>query len=239
MIGKYINRVLFNFGLTITFVNDLKNDKDFMYLYNLCKPYTMTSIERMYALYNSLNYVIENNINGDFVECGVWKGGSAMLIAEFLSIKNITHKKIIMYDTYEGMTLPSEKDIDFNGKKAKELYKDTWCYSSLEEVKSNMSLTNFDQNNIIYIKGKVEETIPKLIPCSSIALLRLDTDWYDSTIHELNFLYPLLEKKGILIIDDFGFWAGAKKAVLEYFNKNEITMNLSRIDYTGRVGIKY
>ena len=98
-----------------------------------------------------------------------------------------------------------------------------------------MALTKYPENNIIYVKGKVEETIPKIIP-SKIALLRLDTDWYESTKHELNHLYPILSKNGVLIIDDYGYWAGAKRAVDEYFFDEQILLN--RIDSDARIGIK-
>lgn len=252
MIGKLTNRLLANFGYEVVktklAVTDITNDKVFMKLYDVCKPYTMTSVERMYALYLSLNYIVDNNIDGDFVECGVWKGGSSMLIAEFLASKNIAHRKIFMYDTFEGMSAPTEKDVDIIretsaekllAQNSKEVSDSVWCYSSLDEVKRNMGLTRFNQNNIVYVKGKVEDTIPHTMPNNELALLRLDTDWYESTKHELNHLFPLLQQKGVLIIDDFGHWDGAKKAVLEYFEKNKVQMLLNRIDYTGRIGIKY
>ena len=91
--------------------------------------------------------------------------------------------------------------------------------------------------NIIYIKGKVEETIPEIIP-GKISLLRLDTDWYESTLHNLNHLFPLLSKGGILILDDYGHWQGARKAVDEYLEKNNVKILLNRIDYTGRIAVK-
>ncbi len=224
---------------------DIK-DKEFWEIYNLCSSYTMTSVERMFALYSSVNYVLKNNIKGDFVECGVWRGGSAMLIAKILSKKNITDRKIYLYDTFEGMTEPTEKDVDLKGKNAKDSYEEIlknsnepgWCFANLIDVKSNMNLTKFTENNIIYVEGKVENTIPSIVPPSSIALLRLDTDWYESTKHELNHLYPKIENNGVLIIDDYGHWEGCKKAVDEYFNENKINILLNRIDYTGRVAIK-
>jgi hypothetical protein len=85
--------------------------------------------------------------------------------------------------------------------------------------------------------GKVEDTIPADIP-EKIALLRLDTDWYESTKHELIHLFPRLQKGGVLIIDDYGFWKGARKAVDEYFAENNIQILLNRIDDTGRMAIK-
>ncbi|MCU0437170.1 MAG: TylF/MycF family methyltransferase [Raineya sp.] len=226
--------------------NELAFDKEFMEIYNLCKPYTMTSLARMYALYQSVKYVVQNNIEGDFVECGVWKGGSSMLIARYLQIHQVRNKKVYLYDTFEGMSAPTEKDVDIKGdtaqsslsKQDKEDDKSIWCYSALEEVQNNLAKTQFSQENLVFVKGKVEDTIPETIP-SKIALLRLDTDWYESTLHELQYLYPLLENKGPLIIDDYGHWQGCRKAVDEYFAEKKIHPLLQRIDYTGRMMIKF
>jgi O-methyltransferase len=224
---------------------DIK-DPEFWDIYNLCKPYTMTGIERMYSLFSAVKYIIENNIQGSFVECGVWRGGSAMLVAKMLTRRNITDRKIYLFDTFEGMSKPTKDDTDFTGKDAATLLKDNagnkeesvWCLADLSDVQNNMRLTNFTSEKIIYVKGKVEETIPASNPAEQIALLRLDTDWYESTKHELIHLYPKLVKDGVLIIDDYGHWEGCRKAVDEYLTENNVNMFLSRIDYTGRIGIK-
>lgn len=218
----------------------------FQKLYNLCKPFTMTSAERMYSLYKAVNYILENNIPGDFIECGVWKGGSALLIAKMLADKNIVDRKVILYDTYEGMSEPTEQDKNTVGQSATSLLKESsieiqdsiWCYSSFEEVKNNLSLSKLLPECIIMIKGKVEDTIPVYLPTNSISLLRLDTDWYESTKHELNYLYPILNKNGVLIIDDYGHWEGCRKAVDEYLLNNNLTILFNRIDNTGRLAIK-
>lgn len=223
---------------------DINSDKKFLKLYKLCKNFTMTSKERMYALYKSVNYIIQSKIPGDFVECGVWKGGSTMLIAFILREMNIKDRKIYLYDTFEGMTKPKKYDYPHLGnnyyaykkwKKNQAKSCNEWCYAPLTEVKKNMSLTKYPKNNIIYVKGKVEHTIPKKIP-KKISLLRLDTDWYESTKHELVYLYPNLLLSGVLIIDDYGKWMGSKKAVDEYFNDDCILLN--RIDNCGRIGVK-
>ncbi|RYF77836.1 MAG: macrocin O-methyltransferase, partial [Chitinophagaceae bacterium] len=186
------------------------NDPEFLELYKLCKPYTMTTVERLYALYNAVRYVLDKNIEGDFVECGVWKGGSSMMMAALLAKAGVTNRKIILYDTYEGMSEPTEADKDSTGETAAQLLQQqakedaasVWCYSSFDEVKSNLQKAGLPEDNIIMIQGKVEDTIPENIPAQKIALLRLDTDWYESTKHELIHLYPLLTANGILIIDD-------------------------------------
>jgi O-methyltransferase len=220
-------------------------DPVFIKLYSECQPFSFTSIEPLYSLYQSVQYIVSNNIPGDFVECGVWKGGSAMLIAKTLLQLGVTDRKIYLYDTYEGMSEPSAKDVDFKDESADKLLnssdkfdeKSMWCYSSIDEVKNNLVSTNYPAQNLVFIKGKVEDTIPQSIP-SKISLLRLDTDWYESTYHEFVHLYPLLSLQGVLIIDDYGHWKGAREATDNYFKENNIRILLNRIDYTVRVGIK-
>lgn len=247
MIKRKLLSFLKKTGYSVTKTNNIGIDikeKEFWDIYNICKAYTMTSIERMYALYCSTKYILSNNIKGDFVECGVWRGGSSMLIAKMLANRNITNKKIFMYDTFDGMSEPTDHDSDFKHKKAFQQLKKSskkdqlsvWCYASFEEVKENMAkVTSAD--NIFMVKGKVEETLPNEQHKDGIALLRLDTDWYESTHHELIHLYPNLTTNGVIIIDDYGHWEGARKAVDDYFKKEGINILLNRIDYTGRIGV--
>ena len=146
-----------------------------------------------------MNYIFKNNLPGDFVECGVWKGGSSMMIALMLKKHGFTGRKLYLYDTFEGMSEPTEADKTSQGEGAKELLSvqdkadDTsiWCYSSLDEVKKNLLSTGFSSGNIVFVKGKVEDTLPGTLP-GKLSLLRLDTDWYESTKTELEHLYPLL-----------------------------------------------
>ena len=215
---------------------DLEQNQEFIEIFNKCSPYTMTSKERMYALFEAVKYIETHKIEGDIVECGVWKGGSSMVAA--LSLSKNSNRKLYLYDTYEGMNEPTEADKNVIGEDAK----NTWdnrdkCESSLVEVKDNLALTNYDADKINYIVGKVEDTIPSNLP-HKISILRLDTDWYESTKHELIHLFPLLQPGGVLIIDDYGHWVGARKAVDEYMAENDIKILLNRIDYTGRIGIK-
>jgi O-methyltransferase len=228
-------------------LEDIFVDIEFMRIYETVLMYTMTSPQRLYSLYKSVEYIIQNNIPGDFVECGVWRGGSSMTIALTLKKMNVSDRKIYMYDTYEGMSEPSENDSDIYGNKADTMLntvqkidkeENIWCYASLGDVKQNIFSTGYPENNIVFVKGKVEDTIPGIIP-SSIAILRLDTDWYESTLHELNHLYPLLVSRGVLIIDDYGHWEGARKAVDEYIQQNKLSLLLNRIDYTARTAVKY
>jgi len=240
-----IQRFLGSLGFQVVEKNkDILVNTEFGDTYEKCKEFTMTSKERMYALYKSVEYIIKADIPGDFVECGVWKGGSSMVIACSLLKLGVKDRKIYLYDTYEGMSEPTDKDKDLVTNKSifkvwRELRKNShsdWCYASVEEVKDNMKQTKYPNSQIIFVKGKVENTIPINMP-SRISLLRLDTDWYESTKHALEHLYPLLSERGVLLLDDYGCWEGAKKAVDEYF-ADLPPLLLNRIDYTGRVAIK-
>ena len=205
--------------------NIMDNDKLFIDFYDKCKDYTALSKERLFSLYKCVNYILDNNIKGDFVECGVYKGGAVMMIAYILKYRKIDDRTIWLYDTFKGMTRPSIKDkyIHNNEDLEQRWYKqqkrsyNEWVYSPVEEVYRNILKTDYDQ--FIFVQGDVCETLkhehnlPK-----NISVLRLDTDFYDSTKSELNKLYPRLTKDGILIIDDYGTFEGCKIAVDEYFN---------------------
>ena len=200
----------------------------------------MTTKIRMWSLLNSINYVSNNNIKGDFVECGVWKGGN-LILYQLLNQKKNLNKKIYGYDTFEGMPLPSKYDLKYDGRSALHEYNkreksdDGWCKSTLESVKVNISKAS-SLKDVYLIKGKVEKTLllNENIP-QKISILRLDTDFYESTKVELEVLYPRLEKNGILIIDDYGYFKGARKAVDEYFKKKPF---LIYVDHTCRLLIK-
>lgn len=208
-------------------------------------PYTLTSPERLYSLIEAVRYIFQNDIEGDFVECGVYKGGSMMAIALTLLAEGVKDRELHLFDTFEGMPEPNEKDVDLWGNPAiKEFSKkkisavsSTWINASLESVKQAMVLTGYPMERVHLVKGLVENTIPDKAP-QKISLLRLDTDWYQSTIHELIHLYPRLSPKGIVILDDYGHFKGAREAVDEYFHKNKMAPFLHRIDYSGRLIIK-
>ena len=170
----------------------------------------MTSDEKMYALYGAIQHIVRAGVPGDVVECGVWRGGSAMLAALVLARLGDTSRTIWLYDTYEGMPEPTRLDVNRFGARASDLLskldrtageQNTWAFATLDDVHANMQSTDYPR--IRFIKGKVEDTIPDDMP-EQISLLRLDTDWYESTQHELEHLWPLLERGGVLILDDYG-----------------------------------
>ena len=213
-------------------------------IYESVKNCTMSGPHRVNALIDAVNYLENNCIAGSIVECGVWRGGSIMAAAITLKKREKIERDFYLYDTFTGMTKPSNLDIGYNGESAKKIFsqtktsKDTsdWCFSSLTEVRKNVFSTGYPKNKFHFIKGKVEDTIPKKVP-KEIALLRIDTDWYASTKHELVHLFPLLKKDGILIIDDYGDWKGARKAVDEYITEKNIKILLNRVSGS-RIAVK-
>ena len=205
------------------------------------RPWTMTSPDRIYALIQAVRYMSANDIPGAMVECGVWKGGSMAAVARTLLQTHEVRRELYLFDTFDGITEPTAKDLDYTGKKASQVLRDIpgdRCDDApLEQVKEVVYETGYPRERIHFIRGRVEETIPASAP-DSIALLRLDTDWYDSTKHELVHLFPRLSKAGVIIIDDYGHWQGSRQACDEYFTQNRIPILLNRIDNTGRIALK-
>ncbi|NJN67993.1 MAG: macrocin O-methyltransferase [Chloroflexaceae bacterium] len=208
-------------------------------------PYTMTSPERLFALVQAVRYVVQGDIPGALVECGVWRGGSVMAAALALLQMNREDRALYLFDTFEGMSSPDEQDVTLHGEAASAIlqnpehprFRNVFAYATLDEVRANVQQTGYDQANIHFIQGKVEDTIPEQAP-ETIALLRLDTDWYESTKHELEYLFPRLSPHGVLIIDDYGHWRGCRRATDEYFARENLPILLNRIDYTGRIAVK-
>ncbi len=186
------------------------------------RPYTMTSNEKLYALVTAVRYVVDAGIEGDLVECGVWRGGSMHAVARTLLSKGVSDRHLHLFDTFSGMTEPTEKDVSLHvGKSAAELLETssrdshTWAVASRDDVEQGLATLDYPQELFHLVEGPVEQTIPDGAP-HRIALLRLDTDWYESTRHELEHLYDRLQPGGVLIIDDYGSWQGSKQATDEF-----------------------
>jgi hypothetical protein len=247
MIKAAIHKTFRLFGLDIiqfspqeqAYPPDFRNDETD--IIREVRPWTMTSAERIYALIQAVRYVSAGAIPGAIVECGVWKGGSMAAIARTLLQLQDVKRDLYLFDTFKGMPEPTAKDIDYSGKHAAEVLKEdsgSRCADApLERVKEVLYGTGYPRERIHFVRGKVEDTIPASAP-DSISLLRLDTDWYTSTKHELVHLFPRLAQAGVIIIDDYGHWRGSREACDEYFAKNRIPILLNRIDYTGRIALK-
>lgn len=246
--SKRIRKIVKAFGGTIP-EPEIRYPKDYspddIEIIKSVTPYTMVNHERLHAVINATRYVARNGIPGSIVECGVWKGGC--IAAAGLTLKPTGESRdFYLFDTFEGMSKPSEKDRNFLGAQANDTFKQTqlsddssdWCRCQIDDVKSNLRQLDLEPEKMKFVKGKVEDTLLTDCPKDPIALLRLDTDWYESTKAEMDFLFPLLSSGGVLIIDDYGTWQGAREAVDEYMRRNKVKMLLQRIGGGSVVGVK-
>jgi O-methyltransferase len=220
---------------------DLEPEREFLEIAKRCQPYTMTSWERQFALYTAVQHVHRHRIDGAFVECGVWRGGSSMLAALTFDALGDRERSFYLYDTFAGMTEPTPEDGAVARERWDERRTDAdhhpWAYASRDEVEANLGGAGIDMGRVRLVEGPVEETIPGVLP-DRIALLRLDTDWYESTKHELVHMYDLVPPGGIVLLDDYGHWEGARQAVDEFLAERGIEPLLMRIDRAGRLFVK-
>ena len=208
------------------------------------RPYTMTTVPRLWSMIQSVRYLDANGIAGDIVECGVWAGGN-LFLASMIHDRAAAARRFWYYDTFAGMSEPTEADVSVRtGKRAaakfKALQKDThndWRFCSLDGVRANAAKAGVMSDDCVFVQGKVEDTLRDLanIP-ERIALLRLDTDWYESTKAELDVLYPRLSPGGILLVDDYGDWQGARQAVDAFFQGRHPFLH--RVDRACRLYVK-
>ncbi len=213
-------------------------------------PYTMTGAARLLALIEAVRYCVARSVPGAFAECGVWRGGSILTMILTLQEIGVVDRHIYLYDTFEGMTEPTVHDVSAIDPPALE----TWRQAQHDErspwnelfasdvfsedaVRRLLAGTGYPQELLHFVRGPVEETIPAHA-AHALALLRLDTDWYESTQHEMTHLFPRLATGGVLIVDDYGHWQGARKAVDEYLLAEGRPLLLNRIDYTARIAVK-
>ena len=217
----------------------------------LPKGASITSAERILALVDAVSYCAARDVPGAFAECGVWRGGSVMAMILTLQRLGRDDRDIWLFDTFEGMTEPTQADSSPVDRHALDVWRQhegtddrAWPHYfnpdvfNEQMVRDYLLSSGYPEERLHFVAGRVEDTLPAQAP-AEIALLRLDTDWYESTRHELVHLYPRLSEGGVLLVDDYGHWAGAKRAVDEYFATEAPPLLLSRIDYTGRIGIKH
>ena len=206
------------------------------------RPRTMTAPEKLNALILATRYVARHDIPGDIVECGVWRGGSMQAAARTLIEAGDTDRHLHLYDTFEGMPPPTDRDRRHDGRSAADLLAThgrdagVWAVATLDDVREGLRETGYPQDNIHYHPGRVEDTVPAVMP-DRISILRLDTDWYESTWHELRHLYSRLSPGGVLLIDDYGWWDGARQAVDEWLAETGTPLLLLRMA-SGRIAVK-
>ena len=204
----------------------------------------MTTAVRCRRLWDSCKQVLDQNVPGCFVECGVWKGGSSAMIA--LAILDAKQQRPLhLFDSFEGLPEPTEKDGELapnysGGRIDGKLSPINQCRSELQEVrKLILDKINLPEKLAHFHVGWFQDTVPLAARnLGPIALLRLDGDWYDSTKICLEHLYPLLSPGGVIILDDYFAWEGCRKATDEYRNQNQITNAIQRIDVDAGFWIK-
>ena len=205
-------------------------------LVRTCSKYKFHT-QTKYSIWNTLktfNKVIKNNVEGDIVECGVWQGINLVLFQKLIEIKKISNKKIYGFDTFEGIPIPTKNDITKDNKPMINEYKNMtkkdgssgWNYASLKEVKKNYTENTKKNDNLILIKGKVENTLSskKNIP-NKICILRLDTSLYEGTKIELKNLFPRVQSGGVVIVEGYEQFKGVKKATDEYLQSKMYDSN--------------
>ncbi len=162
-----------------------------------------------------------------------------MMMAAMASLQDgTTGRRLYLFDTFSGMPEPGPEDGSLaHAQWSSQQPKGGWARSPMDEVRDNLLSIKLSNERFSLIEGLVEQTIPDNAP-DKIALLRLDTDWYSSTRHELIHLYPRLEPGGVLIIDDYGHFEGARRAVDEYLEDHGHEVLLTRIDYSCRLAVK-
>ena len=213
-------------------------------------PLTMTGRERTQALIDATRHLVRTGVPGAFAECGVWLGGSVVAMALTLIEEGASDRELWLYDTFEGMTRPGEHDVSPIHPPAAETWEEAHSRGerawpglfdperfNQDAVRETVLATGYPAERVHIVKGAVEQTIPGSAP-ERLALLRLDTDWYASTRHEMTHLYPRLSPGGVLIVDDYGHWEGSRRAVEEHFAAHGEAILLHRIDYAARIGVR-
>lgn len=191
--------------------------------------HTMIGSLRLDNIEKCMKSIIENKIPGDFVETGVWRGGSTILMRGILKAYNITDRTVWVCDSFQGLPPPNVEK--YPADTGLNLHLQTELAISLENVQNNFSRYDLLDNQVRFLKGYFCNTLPTA-PIKQISLLRLDGDLYESTMDALVNLYPKLSVGGFVIIDDMCIPA-CVKAVHDYRLEKGITTPLVKIDWTG------
>ena len=248
---KLVNEIFNSLGYkilskdTFNYKFDLTDQETKILNYVLENKLTMGSKDNLAATILAARYISKNKIKGDFVECGVWRGGHG--IAAALTFKLYSYNsKIICFDTFSGMTKPDEHDSELYSMQPANMLLNresnkvgkwtTWANASLEDVQFGLSKCCIQKEQVKFVVGDVHNTVPSNLS-ESISVCRIDTDWYSSTRHILENCWDRISPGGILILDDYDIWSGARKAVDEFFLSIEYKPFLIRTEI-GRVVVK-
>ncbi len=204
---------------------------EFATLYRTVRPYTMSGNARLRSLYRAVRHVVERGIPGDVVECGTARGGSAALMG--LTLERLAASRTLwVYDTFEGIPPPTADDPD---EPIARLYTGSFRGDQAEVSALFERLGILPRSRLV--KGLFQDTVP-VSPVGAIAVLHLDGDWYESVKVCLDHLYDRVSPGGVVQIDDYGHWEGARRAVDEFMAQRAIRAPLHYLDYTGRQLIK-
>ncbi len=183
------------------------------------KPrYTMVTNKKLINLYNLVHKAINLDLPGDIVECGVWHGGSAAVMA--VALRDLPHteeRTLWLFDSFQGLPPPDEKD----GRKAKEKYFQGWNRGDPQKVEEIFGKCGVSMDSVRIVPGWFESTL-KTTPVGSIAILHIDADWYSSVNTVLETLYYKVVPGGFIVLDDYGVWPGCSQAVADFFLKHSI-----------------
>ena len=194
------------------------------------RAYTMIGLERLNNLQYCIQDVIANNIRGDLIETGVWRGGATIFMRAVLKADAITDRCVWVADSFEGLPMPDEQRYPADAGDMN--YQSRELAVSLEQVKANFERFELLDEHVRFLKGWFRDTLPTA-PIEKLAVLRLDGDMYESTIGALTHLYPKLSRGGYVIVDDYGAVAGCRKAVDDYRASEEIKEEIRWVDWTG------
>ena len=204
---------------------------DFARDYRAVRPFSMAGPARLRALHDAVTDVIARQVQGDVVECGTARGGSAALMALALQRAGAA-RTLWAFDTFAGIPPATEADPDFAIAR---LYTGDFR-AEQAEVEALLGRLGVRERTRL-VKGLFQDTVP-VAPVGAIAVLHLDGDWYESVKVCLDHLYDRVSPGGVIQIDDYGHWEGARKAVDEFLARRGVRPRLRWIDYTGRQWIK-
>ena len=190
------------------------------------KAHTMIGLFRLNNIHQCLDYVRQNNIDGDVIETGVWRGGSCIFMKKYLDLYKM-NKKVFVVDSFEGLPKPEIIEDDGDHHHAVEYLK-----VSLEEVTNNFKLYHCLDDNVKFVKGWFKDTLPNNQDIQKLSILRLDGDMYKSTMDVFTSCYDKLSSKGFVIVDDYCL-KGCIHATNDFRKIKNINEEMIRIDGCG------
>ena len=226
--SRIVNFVLSPIGYSLCKFKTIRLNEEFLEGKNQSpEAETLIGIKRLECIESSIKNIVKNNIEGDLLEAGVWRGGATIFMKGLLEAFGDTSRKIYAADSYEGCPPPTkEEDMKDN------YYKFKMLDVGLEDVKNNFSKYELLDNRVVFLKGWFKDTLPNG-PFDKLSLIRVDGDMYESTMDALKNTYHKLSPGGFLLVDDYGGIEAARKAVDDFRRENNIKDPIIKVDWTG------